>query len=260
MIKNLAMGSLAIAAAIVGHVQADIVLDTAGVAVVEDFNDFRGNGFSSSPSAGQLDSETYRVTGLSDGDGTFGGTHTTGDFARGESTGGETTGGVYAFEISTDDYAAGVQPTGSDMTPGDVTIRVTNNTGEDLNFIDVRADALFLNDADRSTRWTFEASLLDIDAAYQELFFIDSTEAADTSPAWSRTSIGDVFSLGPIQIADGQQFFIRITGDDLAGSGSRDEFAMDNLSITGLVTIPEPGSTMILFASMALVGMARRKK
>ena len=260
MIKKLATYGVALSAALIGTAQADIVLDGVGVTVVEDFNDFRGAGFSAAPSAGQLDSDTYRVTGLSDGDGTFGGTHDTGDFARGTSAGGVTTGGIYAFETTTGDFAAGVQPTGSDMTPGDVTIRVTNNTGEALNFIDIRADALFLNDADRSTRWTFAASLLDVDAAYQDIFSIDSTEAADAAPAWSQTAIGDTFSLGPIQIADGQQFFIRITGDDLAGSGSRDEFAMDNLSITGLVVIPEPGSTLFLLSSFAFVGIARRRK
>jgi hypothetical protein len=54
----------------------------------ETFSGFDGSGFAPSPATGQLDSNVWRVTGMSDGNGTFGGTHDSGDFARGSSTGG----------------------------------------------------------------------------------------------------------------------------------------------------------------------------
>ena len=46
------------------------------------FTSFDGTGFSTSPSSGQLNSNEWRVTGMSDGDGSFGGGFTSGDFAR----------------------------------------------------------------------------------------------------------------------------------------------------------------------------------
>ena len=51
----------------------------------ENFDTFDGSGFANSPATGQLDSNFWRATGLSQGDGTFGGNHTSSDFAGGES-------------------------------------------------------------------------------------------------------------------------------------------------------------------------------
>ena len=50
----------------------------------ETFDGFSGLGFSPSPATGQLDSDIFCVTGLSDGNLAFGDTATTGDFARGQ--------------------------------------------------------------------------------------------------------------------------------------------------------------------------------
>lgn len=261
--QSLVFAALAIAILLLensSQSRADLVLNTVGVAVTEDFNDFRGDGFAPTPSSGQLDSDTYRVTGLSDGAGTFGGTHDTGDFARGDSDGGVGTGGIYAFEVAPGDFAAGVQPTETDMSPGSVTIRISNNTGETLNFLDVRADAYFLNNADRSSTWLFEAALVDSDPFYVPFFSLASEAAGDSPATWQRQSVGDLVSLSPLSIPDGTQFFVRVTGDDLAGSGARDEFALDNLSITGLVAVPEPGATILALGALAGLGTVRRRK
>ena len=63
------------------------------------------NGFSSSPTAGQLDADAFAVTGLSDGDVNYGASQSTGDYARGSSTGGVSAGGLYAFDIDNDPNA-----------------------------------------------------------------------------------------------------------------------------------------------------------
>ena len=99
-------------------------------------------GFSATPLAGQLDSTTYRAIGFSDGPGAFGGEFTSGDFGRGASSGGVTTGGGYAFEVSTGDFTLGVQPTGSDFTPGDLTIAGENQTGAAIQALLVAADTI----------------------------------------------------------------------------------------------------------------------
>lgn len=93
---------------------------------------YAGSGFQSSPSAGQLDSDAWAAAGWSDGDLTFGGTGTTGDYARGNSTGGVGTGGFYSFGSAGDRWF-GIQPGGSDFAPGTITLRVQNNTGAPIN-------------------------------------------------------------------------------------------------------------------------------
>ncbi|NLG35884.1 MAG: hypothetical protein GX548_11080 [Lentisphaerae bacterium] len=77
------------------------------------FDGFTGSGFSPQPSAGQLDSDNWIVSGLSDGSLTWGGTQDSGDFARGSRTfGAITQGGIYSFTDSPGGNCLGVQPTG----------------------------------------------------------------------------------------------------------------------------------------------------
>ncbi len=247
--------------------RGEVVLTGVGVEYLETFDSFRGEGIAPNPSAGQLDSDFYRVTGLSDGDTTFGGTFDSGDYARGVSTGGVGTGGIYAFDIGGGDYTLGVQPGGSDFTPGDLTIRVSNQTGENLKSLFVTADLLFFNDQDRSNSYTVSASFIDNDLAFNagELLTLPSPADADSAPvAWSSTPVGGLIDLTPFNqdFVNGGDFFLRITGDDLSGSGSRDEFAINNLSVTGFVTvIPEPNS-MALLLSLGSIPMvvARRRR
>jgi hypothetical protein len=220
--------------------QADIVLTSLGTTVLEDFNDFRGDGFAPNPTSGQLDSTSYRALGFSDGDGVFGGTHDSGDFARGTATAGVTEGGAYAFEVSSSNYAVGVQPTDDDFTPGNFTVRVRNETGVALNSVTLSATGYFFNDEDFATRWTFQGSLND--SFYVDLFTLDSIEAADDTPVWDPVPISETITF-PFPVADGERFYLRIVGDDLSGSGARDQFALDNLAVTA---IPEPASLGVL--------------
>ena len=120
----------------------------------------------------------------------FGDTKTAaGDFARvGTSTGGVTAGGIYAFQVVTGNYILGVQPAGSDFTPGDMIVRIQNETGASLsgNFsvsykIWARNDQGYANSLNFScsldgTTWTSVPALDYITAA-----------AADSTPAWSST-------------------------------------------------------------------------
>ena len=233
---------------------ADIVLSSVGDAVTENYNNYRGDGFAPTPASGQLDSDTYRAEGFSSGTGVFGGTHDTGDFARGESVGGVTSGGAYAFEVDTGDYSLGVQPTSLDFTPGSLTVRVANQTGQSITGFQLGATAYFFNDEDRSTRWTFAVSV--DDASYTDIFSIDSPQDADANPAWSAIPLGGTIPF-PTPLANGNRFFLRVSGDDLGGSGSRDEFALDNLSLTA---IPEPSTVPMLAVLTCLLWRLRSRK
>ena len=235
--------------------QADVVLTSVGVPVVETFDAFGGTGFSSTPSADQLDSNTYRVTGLSDGDGVFGGIHDTGDFARGASPGGVGQGGIYAFDVGAGDIGVGIQPTATDFTPGSFTIRLLNSTGQSVDTVDFMAETYVFNNADRSSIWTVELSL--DDTVYTPLGSLQSDVEADASPEWVLSPLS--FSVtSPIAVADGQQFFIRITGNDLAGGGSRDEFAIAGFNVSVGSAVPEPGTVgLIALVSLGLIPRRR---
>ena len=193
---------------------------------------FDGSGFSPSPSVGQLNSETLAVTGLSDGNLAFGGTATSGDFARGTSTGGVGTGGIYAFQTSTGNFSLGVQPIGSDFAPGTLTLKVQNQTGQEVNEVDLSYIIYVFNNEGRSSSLNFSYS--DNDINYTGVTALDFTtpEIADVSPVWVNHDKSTI--IRGLSIADGGFFYLRWTGDDVSGSGSRDEFSLDDISVSFL--------------------------
>ncbi len=194
-----------------------------------DFTGFTGAGFAPSPAAGQLDSDSWRVTGLSDGAGSFGGTHTSGDFARGPSTGGVTTGGVYGFDVGSGNRILGVQPTGDDFTPGTITLKIQNTTGAMIANLYVSYTIWTYNDQGRSNSLNFSYSL--DDSSYTSVAALNFTtpQAADGSPAWTNTARST--TLTGINLADNASVYLRWTGDDVGGSGSRDEYGIDDVEV-----------------------------
>ena len=131
-----------------------------GVAVNVEFDGYEGAGFDNPPAAGQLHSGNWASTGLSDGDMVFGGTHTMGDFAKGTTDGGISSGGFYAFvDSASSERMFWIQPTGSDFTPGDLTFRIQNKTGDEVTSFDIYYDLFVLNDGPRSNSFNFSYSV-----------------------------------------------------------------------------------------------------
>lgn len=190
---------------------------------------FQGAGFQPSPTAGQLDSDAWATTGMSDGALNFGGTNTSGDHARGSSTGGVSTGGFYAFDIGSGDYILGVQPGGSDWTPGTVTLKLFNNTGTTITSIDIEYDIETYNDQGRANSLNFSHSSDDV--TYTSISALDFTtpEVADGSPSWQNTFRSTTIT--GLSIADGANYYLRWEGDDVSGSGSRDEYGFHNIVV-----------------------------
>jgi hypothetical protein len=218
---------------------AQLVLNGVGTAETIDFAGFEGTGFSPSPSTGQLNSNTWAVSGMSEGDLPFGGEITTGDFARGTTSGLVTTGGIYAVDIL-GDQALMVQPTSDDFTPGTITLKLENNTGTTITQLDIAYDIYVLNDQGRANSFLFSHSSDDVTYTPVPELDYTSPEAADFSP-YSETMS---YSITGLSIADGELFYIRWTGDDVSGSGSRDEFALDNIYVTPLITTGTPTYTI----------------
>jgi len=238
---------------------AAVTAGTANAAVVnvfsEDFTGFDGSGFASAPAAGQLDSDNFRTTGFSSGDGTFGGTHTDGDFARGASSGGVSTGGGYAFDTGGGDISFGVQPGGSDFTPGTIEVRFTY-TGAGLDSLQVTFDVWVLNNATRANSFT----LTDVEVGVGNNVLgtpvgMTSPEALDGTPAWSVTGL-DTGSIATT-VNNGDVITLIFEGSDEDGASSRDEFGLDNISVSGN-EVPEPGSLALLGLGGLLIARRRR--
>jgi hypothetical protein len=252
MKKNLLTSFIGFAVC-VGSLSAQLIITDLNTPYVIDFTGFDGSGFAPNPSAGQLDSDTWVVTGLSDGNSNFGGTYTSGDWARGASNGGVSSGGVYAFNTGTSGVGLGVQPGGSDFTLGSMILEIENATGTDVT-LDLSYDIFYLNNEARGNSFNFAYSSNFSD--FTSIGALDFTSpAASDELGWQSVSRSTSISA---TISAGSTFWIAWSGDDVSGSGSRDEFALDNISISA---VPEP-STYALLAGLGMIGFVayRRRK
>ncbi|MBY6159750.1 ExeM/NucH family extracellular endonuclease [Mameliella alba] len=217
-----------------------------------DFESFTGAGFAPVPTAGQLDSDLWRVTGLSDGATSFGGTFDSGDYARGtDADGGVSSGGVYAFQVSGNTFL-GFQPTGSDVTPGTITLRITNDTGSTITSLDVSYDIMVNNDQPRANTMNFAWSL--DDATYTAVAALDYT-SPEVADALGFQTVARSATLTGFSLAAGETMYIQWQTDDATGGGSRDELGLDNIS----VTVPAPAGPSELFFSEYVEGSSNNK-
>ena len=191
---------------------------------------FNGTGLAPIPASGNLDSDAWKLTGFSTGTHNFGDTNTSGDFARGSSTGGSaSSGGLYSFDIATSDFALGFQGTGGDFTPGTIVLKISNNTGAPITSIDVSYKIWVYNDQGRGSTLNFSHST--DDSSYTDVGALDHTTtlAADGVPAWVSTDKST--TIGGLNIAPGLSYYIRWSSADAGGSGSRDEIAIDDIVV-----------------------------
>lgn len=189
---------------------------------------FLGKGIAIVPDAGMLNSGAWAVTGLSDGDAGFGENKINGKFAKGFSTGKVTNGGIYAFEIAANNNTLGVQPGTGDFTPGSITLKLQNKTPNTIHTLGVAYRLYINNNEDRSSSFSFSYS-----ADGQN--FTAFAEASHTSVAgkdalgWQSNTFN--LQLPGVNLLPNGNFYLRWSSDDAGGSGSRDEFGLDDISI-----------------------------
>lgn len=233
---------------------ANFSINTINSPTSINFDGFDGSGFSPTPGAGQLDSDFWAVDGLSEGSLTFGGTQTSGDFALGLDSDAVGTGGIYAFDTGGGNIALGVQPTGADWNPGSFTLRLQNNTGSILTSLNISYSIFVYNDSDRSNSFNFSHSADNSNyTAVNALNFL-SDGAADVSVSWSETSLST--TIAGLSLADGDNYYLRWTGNDFSGSGDRDQFGLDTINITA---VPEYSHYALVFGLMSLVVIGKRR-
>lgn len=218
---------------------------------------FAGSGFQSTPTTGRLDSDAWAVTGWSDGDLAFGGTRTTTstDYTRGTTSGAVTTGGIYSF--GTTDRQLMIQPGGSDWAPGTITLKITNSTGFTMTDWTLGYDLFVRNDQARSSSFNFsystDGTAFLATGLADALFAYTSTTTAN---ALGWTKIGTPTATISATVLNGGDFYVRWSGADVGGSGSRDEFGLDNISIA---TVPEP-SALLFCSSIGMLAIRRRRR
>ncbi|MFZ4475317.1 MAG: hypothetical protein ACOYPR_09015, partial [Saprospiraceae bacterium] len=197
---------------------------------------YAGAGYSPDPTtAGRLNSNAWAIAGWSDGSVAFGGTGTTGDFARGATSAAQTTGGNYGFQGAPQSAANPCimfQPAGSDFNPGSLTLRIQNTGTTNITQLIVSYNLYVRNDQGRSSFFNFSYSADNI--AYTPVAALNYTsiEVADalgwvlvgSAPSRSTTITG-------LNIAPNAFYYIRWSGGDVGGSGSRDEFGLDDINL-----------------------------
>nr|WP_321226793.1 Calx-beta domain-containing protein [uncultured Psychroserpens sp.] len=189
---------------------------------------FDASGFTPSPTSGQLDSDAWAATGMSDGSLNFGDTQTSGDYANGTSIGNETGGGFYAFNTVIGNSTLGFQATGSDFTPGTITLRAQNQTGTTVTVADLAYLIYVNNNEGRST--TLDFSYSTDDSSYSDIAALDySSDTSADGSGWVSSSKST--NITGLSIADGEYLYLRWSSADSGGSGSRDEFALDDISL-----------------------------
>lgn len=226
--------SLGIAGALA--VTANAAVSYAGAAISQTFTGYDGN---SGPAG-------WDASGFSSGAG----------FSenRGSSTGGVSTGGTYAFDIGAGNIALGVQPGGSDFTPGYYELVITNDSGATVNTWAVAFNSYSYNDEGRANSFNFSYSTDGTNYTPVASGSFTSGGAAAGSPSWV---LGAAYSDNiSATVANGGSLYLRWTGDDVSGSGSRDEFALDDVSVDA---VPEPSSTALLGLGGLALLLRRRK-
>jgi hypothetical protein len=233
--------------------RGDLVVSAHGVPAVVDFDStvtgvnngaYLGTGFTPAPAAGQLDSDSWAATGFDDPNMNFGDTRTTGDYARGASAAAVTTGGIYSFTVGASNNALGVQPGGSDFTPGTITLRVQNGTGVYVDGWSISYNVYVRNDQARANSFNFSYSTDNVNYTPAPTLDLISPEAAGVTTFVVNSRSLPLFT-APVNA--GANLYLRWTGDDVSGGGSRDEFALDDISVSAVV----PEASAFLFGGVA---------
>ncbi|MDP2189258.1 MAG: T9SS type A sorting domain-containing protein [Sphingobacteriaceae bacterium] len=178
------------------------------------------------PAAGQLNSNAWAYSANSSGAATFGGNLSSG---FGISTGGVTSSGAFAFEVATGNIALGIQPTGTVFsTGGNFTLRIQNKTGATLNNAQLSYILWVNNNEARSTTIAFSHST-------DNSTYTSATDASYSSVLASQGSVLWVpqyfsISLSGLNVAADGFLYLRWSGTDNGGTGSRDEFAIDDIN------------------------------
>lgn len=190
---------------------------------------FTGQGFRPNPNQGQIDSEAFRVTGLTDGSVRFGEIGVSDDFARGTANGSVSAGGIYSFEVESGNFTLGANPRGGDFRPGTFTLLVINETGQPVEPTRLAFNLYYFNDVDRSTQVDFAWSPDDINYNPVPSATIATPTQSNPIPIWTKTQHNiDIQRL----LQPGDSLYFRWSVSDNGGRGpENDQISIDSISV-----------------------------
>lgn len=217
---------------------------------------FQGLGFTPSGASGALNSNAFRYTGLSNAGPApqsiaFGsGNTSSGESSRATSDGrsnnmsvgtAASKRGFYAFNTSTGiasaDYALGWFSDGVALNPGEVFLKITNNTGGVLNVVRFSYDAKYLNVDIRNSSMNVTystnggSSFSTISGNPLDITTPTSLPAGGASAATWQT-IGKAAIISGLAIPNGGDIIIKWTSAYGSGSGGfADLLAIDNIAV-----------------------------
>jgi predicted extracellular nuclease len=199
-----------------------------------DFAQFTASGFAPGAAAasGMLDSNVWRIVGLSDNTNpSYGFTGAAGgDFGRGIINGAAdpASAGVYSPSA---DHALIIQPTGAELdTNGIIEARIQNTSGATATSFDVAFDWAYRNSAARvdNLQLSFSTDGVNFTGVPAASF---STPGTAATPAPS--AFADQHETVNVEgtVADGGYLYLRWIHASSTGGGSRDEVGIDNVNV-----------------------------
>jgi hypothetical protein len=203
-----------------------------------DFTGYLGAGLVPTPAAGQLDSDNWRVTGMNDGDTSFGGTFTDGDFAEGFTAGGGIEGGLFGFTVAPGDTAFGLQQKDSDLTPGSIFLRMRNDSGAPLVDPTVRFEIWQLDSGDHASSIDFLWSTDGSNFTRIDALRVETPSGRDASPTWQVTAREAV--LEGATVAEGARLFLKWATEADGGTGEYDSMGIDDIEVVVVVPQADP--------------------
>ena len=259
-------------------VRADLAIGTlggAGTTITFDAtltnvnNGAYNNGFNPAPGNGELDSDSWAITGngsdgpSSNGTLNFGEADGTGEFARGRQDENVNNPGLYSFDTiegTGQNWTFGIQPGDNNFTPGTVTLKIKNTTGSTVGWM-ISYDLFTYNNTNNSSSIKFSFSNDNTSfTTVSPLDFLSPTTAdvgADTD--WSAAT-HLAASISNLATANNGNFYLRWTIDDAgAASGDRDQLGIDNINI--IAAVPEASSFFfggVIFGAVGFSVAGRR--
>ncbi len=216
---------------------------------------FQGDGFSTTATAGLLNSNAWSVNGFSSGNLGFGvNSAEDTDFDRGTSDVPGSEGGIYAYETSSGNFSLGLQSAPGDFTPGNVTLRFQNQTGTTLSSINIGYTVYVYNNQPSSSSLNFSHSSDNSSYTQVPNLSVVSPAQVDLTPGWK--AYYRVVTLTGLSIASNNYYYLRWNGATVSGTTNFDGFAIDDI-----VMVANPTNNFVPFSgnaeSFVLLGNAR---
>ncbi len=210
---------------------------------------FQGAGIAKNAEPGQLDSDSWTFTGFASGVLSFGSNSAeNSSYDMGISDGNVEDTGIYAFNVGTpedENFTLGIQPGGGDFNPGNITLKIQNQTGVAMTSVNIGYKVFVYNDQNASSKINFSHSA-NPTGTFTEITSVEVTSptTADLAPGWK--AYYRVATITGLSIAKDTYFYIRWAGSLASGTGAQDEFAIDDIEV-----IANPTSAIASFEGVA---------